>query len=194
MDNNQFIQTIRERVSAIDVSPDTELGKMLYNMPVALWRLGFGPIIGRFMLILTTTGRNTGEPRRGAIEYRTLHDKKYIMTTYPEAEQWYLNILADPQVTIQTAQGSQSAMAVRVDNDVELLSVYRLFEKYKPFKDYAQAQGFETNDEALLQNKERIFIYRFDPVARPTPPAQEVDLAWVWPALIVINALRKRRR
>lgn len=194
MENNRTIQALREKIAAIDVSPDTELGKLLYNAPVALWRLGFGPLIGRFMLILTTIGRNSGEPRRGAVEYRSLHDKRYIMTTFPEAEQWYLNILADPYVTIQTAKGSESVQAVRVDNDVELLAAYRLFKRYKPFKSYSKAFGFETDDETLLENKDRIFIYRFDPVNQQTPPSQEVDLAWIWPVMIALRAFGRRRR
>ncbi len=194
METNNLIQTLRERVGAIDISPDTELGKIIYNTPVALWRLGFGPLLGRFMLVLTTTGRNTGEPRRGAIEFRSLHDKKYIMTSYPEAEQWYLNLLSDPYATIQTAKGSESVKAVRVDNDVELLTIYRLFKRYNPFLSYDKELGDDTDDETILANKDRIFIFRFDPISQTTPPGQEVDLAWIWPALIVINALGKRRR
>ena len=49
--------------------PDTPLMKHAYRFPVLLYRLGLGRLAGRLFMILTTTGRSSGLPRRTAIEF-----------------------------------------------------------------------------------------------------------------------------
>jgi len=196
MEINNLVHLARQRVNNLNLAPDTELGKLVYKSPVFLWRLGLGPVIGHALLILTTTGRNTGLLRRVALEYRTLHNKRYIVNAYGDAAQWYQNIQADPFVTIQTARGSESAKAAMVDNEVEILSILQEFKQYNPFfiSWYLKLIGLEDDEQNLLENKERLCILRFDPINQLTPPALEVDLAWLWPLIILLKLLSPRRK
>jgi len=196
MEINNLIELARQRVNNLDLAPDTQLGRILYKSPVLLWRLGLGPVIGHALLVLTTTGRNTGLLRRVALEYRTLHNKQYVINAFGESSQWYQNIGADPLVTIQTARGSESARAVRVDNEVEILSILQEFKRYNPLAVswYLKSIGLEDNEQALLEHKDRLCILRFDPVNQLTPPALEVDLAWLWPLIMLSRIFSPRRR
>lgn len=86
--------------------------RQLYKLPILLYRLGFGPLVGKLFMILTTRGRKSGLPRHTPVEYRTYHGRKYVMVGWPKSD-WYRNILADPLVTIQTAAGTESVKAAR---------------------------------------------------------------------------------
>lgn len=45
--------------------------RSLFRLPILLYRLGLEPLVGWGFMILTTTGRKSGLPRRTAIEYHT---------------------------------------------------------------------------------------------------------------------------
>lgn len=59
---------------------------------------------GSKTLILTTTGRKSGEPRKTPLIYDE-HDGKYLVVASkggaPEPPAWYVNLQADPSATIQ---------------------------------------------------------------------------------------------
>jgi deazaflavin-dependent oxidoreductase (nitroreductase family) len=59
---------------------------------------------GTTVLILTTTGRRSGEPRSTPLIYQP-HGDEYVVVASkggaPEHPAWYLNIEADPEVTAQ---------------------------------------------------------------------------------------------
>ena len=59
---------------------------------------------GATVLILTTTGRNSGEPRSTPLIYRPHGDDYVIVASkggFPVHPAWYLNLLANPEVTVQ---------------------------------------------------------------------------------------------
>ncbi|KIH98850.1 nitroreductase [Streptomonospora alba] len=59
---------------------------------------------GTTTLILTTTGRTSGEPRSTPLIYRTDGDAYVVVASYggaPDHPQWYKNLQADPQVRVQ---------------------------------------------------------------------------------------------
>lgn len=58
--------------------------KYLYKTPILLYRMGLGPVIGRLFMIITTTGRKSGLPRRTAIEFHQYGGMRcFINATYP---------------------------------------------------------------------------------------------------------------
>lgn len=55
-------------------------------------------------LLLTTIGRRSGQPRRLALIYGTDGDRYVIVASKggaPEHPEWYLNLLAHPEVNVQ---------------------------------------------------------------------------------------------
>lgn len=72
----------------------------------SLYRLGFGPIIGRFVLLLTTTGRKSGLPRVTPLQYEVVDGAIYIGSARGTKADWFRNILANPCVQVQVKSRS----------------------------------------------------------------------------------------
>jgi deazaflavin-dependent oxidoreductase (nitroreductase family) len=101
-----LFQTFLERLNIRMIYPRREWSRQAFRLPFLLWRLGLGPLFGRVILILTTAGRRSGLPRRAAIEFHKMNGKKYAVSAFGTRAEWYRNILADPHVTIQSADGA----------------------------------------------------------------------------------------
>ena len=74
--------------------PDARLFKALYS-------LGLGPLVGRVILLLTTTGRKTGLPRVTPLQYEEIDNAIYVASARGVKSDWFRNILANPCVTVQ---------------------------------------------------------------------------------------------
>jgi deazaflavin-dependent oxidoreductase (nitroreductase family) len=108
--------------------PSRRAMQMVYRSPIWLYRLGWGPLVGRLFMILTTTGRKSGLPRRTAMEFHQHHGRKYVMVGWRAAD-WYKNILANPLVTVQTAWGTEHARARRITTLEELRGAWEVRNK-----------------------------------------------------------------
>jgi len=172
----------------MDFYPKAKWAKFFIKSPILLWRLGLGPITGKIFLLITTWGRKSGLPRRTMIEYHKTNGIKYAACAFGEKADWYQNLRANPQVTIQSSDGTESAIAYRVTNDEELLEVYKLFMRRDPplTNYYLSSLGIENNPKAVLANKEKVMWIGFKPTLEATPPGQEVDLAWLWPLGLLV--------
>lgn len=95
--------------------------KYLFKLPILLYRLGLGPVIGCQIMILATTRRKSGLPRRTAVEYNVHNGRKFIMAGWGGQSDWHKNLAADPRVTIQPADGAEPAIARRLTEDEELI-------------------------------------------------------------------------
>ncbi|HJQ46508.1 MAG TPA: nitroreductase family deazaflavin-dependent oxidoreductase [Amycolatopsis sp.] len=77
-------------------------------------------------LILTTTGRKTGEDRKFALIYQKVDDRYVIVASKGGATQnpgWYLNLEADPEVKVQVKAEKFTAKA-RTATDEERASLW----------------------------------------------------------------------
>jgi len=162
--------------------------RWMVRAPILLWRLGLGPILGRVFMLLTTWGRKSGLPRRTVVEYHTLDGKIYAPCAFGPKADWYKNIVANPRVTVQTARGIQSMIATRVTDDEELLAVYELFRRRDPIllDAYLRSLDIRSDPADVMAKKDRIYWIRFEPTDEPTPPPLEVDLAWIWPVMLLL--------
>jgi deazaflavin-dependent oxidoreductase (nitroreductase family) len=77
----------------------------------ALYNLGLGPFIGRFVLLLTTRGRKTGLPRVTALQYEEKDGSILLGSSRGTRADWYRNILADPHVSIRYKGGEFRGLA-----------------------------------------------------------------------------------
>jgi len=67
----------------------------------ALYALGLGRIIGRIVLLLTTTGRKTGLSRVTPLQYEESDGAIYVASARGTQAHWFRNILADPRVAVR---------------------------------------------------------------------------------------------
>jgi deazaflavin-dependent oxidoreductase (nitroreductase family) len=192
-------QMVLDRLTMQTIYPRQNWARQVFQSPFVLWRLGLGPFIGRVILVLSATGRRSGLTRRAALEYHKMNGKKYAVSAFGTKSAWYRNILADPHVTIQSADGSERMTARRVTDDEEILDVFQVFMRRDPpiTRWYLHSLGIQPDNKSILANKERIHLLRFDPTSEATPPGLDVDLAWIWPLALLWVVLfwpRRRRR
>lgn len=159
--------------------PSNPILKQLFKGPVLLWRLGMGPLIGRLFMILTTTGRRSGLPRRTALEFHLHKGRKYVMCAWSNSD-WYRNILVDPRVTLQTSRGTDRALARRLTSHDEWAEAYEFVERHPYMRLWARLLGFRLSREEFIAKKDHLYLVTFDPTDQPTPPALDADLRWVW--------------
>jgi deazaflavin-dependent oxidoreductase (nitroreductase family) len=86
--------------------PPTGLARLLWRLPIHLYRLRLGFLFGHRMMLLTHTGRVSGKPRKAVIEVvdRDPVRGEYVAASgFGKRSNWYRNITANPEVTIEVA-------------------------------------------------------------------------------------------
>jgi len=74
--------------------PDARLFRVLYA-------LGLGLLVGRLILLLTTTGRRTGRKRVTALQYEEVAGAYWLGSSRGTQADWFRNLVADPIVEVQ---------------------------------------------------------------------------------------------
>lgn len=69
--------------------------------PRAAYALGLGPVLGRMVLLLTTTGRISGRKRVTPLQYEELDGCYYLGSALGLQADWVRNIQANPGVELQ---------------------------------------------------------------------------------------------
>ncbi|HRE46958.1 MAG TPA: nitroreductase/quinone reductase family protein [Aggregatilineales bacterium] len=164
------------------------------RLPIWLWRLGLGMWIGQVAMIISTTGRRSGQVRREAPPYFFVNGRKYVLA---EADaQWVQNTEANPYATIQTAYGVEHVVVRRVTDQEELTAVWVTLMHNRPqsAQTYAHQYGIQSLAEDLPANADKLPLLTFDPADKPTPPPLQADLRWVLPIAGMLIGLLWRRK
>ena len=92
--------------------PPTGVKRVLWRLPVQLYRMRLGWLVGGRLMLLAHTGRVSGLRRTAVIEVVQRDAKGYIAASGfgPRAD-WYRNISADPEVTITVGAHTMAATA-----------------------------------------------------------------------------------
>ena len=93
-------------------------------------------------LVLTTTGRTTGQPRRSAMIYRQDGDNYVVIASQggaPAHPNWYLNLSAAPDVVVQV-RGDRFAARARTAEGEERARLWSLMTSIWPRFDAYQAR------------------------------------------------------
>lgn len=87
--------------------------KWLFKMPLLQYKLGMGWMIGKYVLLLTTTGRKSGKPRCTPLEYEydSENDRYRIVAGWGGNTDWFKNLKANPKVHVQVGRRKFNAIA-----------------------------------------------------------------------------------
>jgi deazaflavin-dependent oxidoreductase (nitroreductase family) len=66
-----------------------------------LYAIGLGPVIGRIILLLTTTGRKSGQPRVTPLQYEKIDGAYYLGAARGLKADWVRNLQANPEVKLR---------------------------------------------------------------------------------------------
>jgi deazaflavin-dependent oxidoreductase (nitroreductase family) len=78
--------------------------RIIKTPPRILYALGLGPLVGKIILLLTTTGRVTGLKRVTPLQYEELDGRYYIGSTRGVRADWFQNIMADSNVQVRVGR------------------------------------------------------------------------------------------
>jgi deazaflavin-dependent oxidoreductase (nitroreductase family) len=89
--------------------------RLFFKSPVSLYRGALGDLMRRrCILLLTTTGRRSGQPRTTGVSFMPLGDHMVIFSGWGIQSDWYKNLLAHPEVALQVGRRTIAARAVLV--------------------------------------------------------------------------------
>lgn len=102
-----------------------------------------GKVGGMPAVVLTTTGRKTGEKRQSMLTAPIVEgDTIVLIASYgggPKHPQWYLNLQADPNVTLAVAGGPTKNYVARTANAAERADLWpRVTSQYKGYAGYQE--------------------------------------------------------
>ncbi|MDV8002488.1 nitroreductase family deazaflavin-dependent oxidoreductase [Rhodococcus sp. IEGM 1408] len=103
------------------------------------WRVGSALRAPVPVCLVTTTGRKTGEPRTVPLLHLPDGDRVLLVASQgglPSHPQWYRNVLADPNVTVQVGRRSRT-MTAREASPQERAELWpELVQRYSDFASY----------------------------------------------------------
>jgi deazaflavin-dependent oxidoreductase (nitroreductase family) len=85
--------------------------KHIQKIHRVLYALGLGPIIGGFILLLTTTGRKSGLKRVTPLQYEEIGGEYYVGAARGVRADWVRNIQSNPQVELRVGARRVQGMA-----------------------------------------------------------------------------------
>ncbi len=111
-----------ERVTGGMLASDPPHGllRLGFRLPIWLYRLRLGRLLGRRLVMITHTGRQSGQPRRTVLEvvrYNAATREIVIASGYGEKSDWFRNIMKTPQVTVNISHHQFRAEARRLPKD-----------------------------------------------------------------------------
>ena len=99
----------------------------LFRLPPQLaYHLGLGPLIGRRVLLLTTTGRKSGLARVTPLQYEELDGQYWIGSARGQQADWYLNLLANPRVQVRVKNRTFQGQAAPITDPGEVTDFLEL--------------------------------------------------------------------
>ena len=120
------------------------------------FRANAGQVGGRFagmpMLLLTTTGARSGEPRTSPLGYLADGDRRLVFGTNAgrhDHPQWYLNLLTTPEVTVEVGTERYPAVATPLTGEERHRAWAAQVARAPMFADYQTATNREIPVVAL---------------------------------------------
>jgi deazaflavin-dependent oxidoreductase (nitroreductase family) len=139
--------------------------KPLNKVFMAMMRLGLANFGGESPLVLTVTGRKSGEPRSTPITPMHVDGRRYVVAGFPGAD-WVKNARAAHSATLTTGKTSETVRMVELSAE-EARPLLRQFPVLVPTGvSFMKRSGLVTDAtpdefEALAG---RCAVFRFDPV------------------------------
>lgn len=139
--------------------------RLIKKPPQLAYALGLGPLVGRLVLLLTTTGRRSGLPRVTPLQFEEIDGCYHIGSMRGVHADWVRNILADPQVQVRVGNRKFAGVA-RIVTDPQQLAdfiAYRLAKRPRMIGRILRTQGVSANPsrqqlERYAENRALVII------------------------------------
>jgi deazaflavin-dependent oxidoreductase (nitroreductase family) len=128
----------------------------LTKLPGVLYSLGLGPLVGRLVLILTTTGRKSGLPRATPLQYEEQDGLIYVASARGQRADWFRNVVADLRVEVQVGARRFHGLAEPITDPARIADFLELRLRRHPHMIGAMLRG-----EGLPARPDRAQLERF---------------------------------
>ena len=105
--------------------------KFLNARMAANYTRGIGPT--RIVLLLTTTGRKSGQARVTPLQFEIVNGVIYVASARGQEADWFKNIVANPKVHVQLREREFDATAETVTDPVRIADFIELRMRRRPF-------------------------------------------------------------
>lgn len=156
--------------------PDARLFRWLYAV-------GLGPLVGRVVLLLTTTGRRSGRPRHTPLQYEVIGAELVLGSARGLQADWVRNLQRDPRVHVRLGRLRFSGVA-EVVSSAHLIADFlevRLARRPRMIGAILRSEGLpaQPEREQLEAYAARLAIVRIRPsdegLLPPPPDGRTLD-------------------
>ncbi len=153
-----------------EVSRPKGVSRFFYRLPINIYRIGLGRLMGSRFLLLEHTGRKSGELRRNVLEvvrWDEVARTFYVVSAWGEKADWLRNVRANPAVTIKVAGARYSAKAIPLTRDESNRELLDYAQRYpRAAKELSRLLGYRLDgtpeDFASLAEQMTIVALRYD--------------------------------
>ena len=146
-----------------------KLLRLIKKPPQIAYALGLGPLVGRFVLLLTTTGRKSGLPRVTPLQYAMIKGAYYVGSWKADKADWYRNILANSEVEVRVKRKRFRGRAETTTDPIRIADflAYRLEHNPRLVGPILKAQGFPADPtrkdlEEYVADRAMVIIHPLD--------------------------------
>ncbi len=148
-------------------------GRMLFRLPIALYRWGLGWVLGHRFVMIEHVGRKSGLLRRVVVEVVQVDRASgavVVAAAWGRKADWFRNVLHTPEVTLTLGGRRFRAVAKVLDEAAAIDAVCDYARRhplaFRELSRFMLGRGSESNDVGCREVAQAIPIVRFDPVAR----------------------------
>lgn len=174
---------------------------VLNQMVLFMWRLGLGKLLniwpaglGRIMVI-NHRGRSSGKDYYIPVNYAEDNGSIYCTSITAADSDWCLNLQANPHIEVWMPEGWFTAKAEVLDDDPDKLIHLREVLNQTGFA--APLLGMYPKampDNELAPKIKNVHLVRIQRQSPQTGRDGPGGLAWVWPFIVTILLLKKKKR
>lgn len=140
---------------------------------LTLYNAGLAPVLGRLILLLTTTGRKSGLPRLTPLQYECLSGEYWVGSARGLQADWVKNLLANPhaQVRVKNETFAVLAQVISEAQPVADFVEYRRQKRPRMIGAILKMDGLPARPDRqqLVEYAAGLAVVRLAPLSGPVP-------------------------
>ena len=146
-----------------------------YKLPLILYRLNLGWLLGHRFLLLVHRGRVSGQIHRTVLEvvgYDSNMRESKVVSAYGERADWYRNIQAHPPIAVQAGRDKYTPQFRLLDPDERLVALTAYQRRYqRAFGVVMRFLGHDYDGSAagLRALADTVVMVAFSPIGTASP-------------------------
>ena len=145
--------------------------RALFRTPIFLYQINLGWLLGGRFLLLTHTGRKSGQSRQTVLEVVKHNNDTgayYVAAAWRKKADWYLNILQNPRVKVQVGKKQFEAEANQTSREEAERVLWEYAQKHplalRELSSMMMGERLEPTRETCARLAKSIPLISLDPI------------------------------